>query len=68
MQYIHGGLCCCLCVAAAVQLEVFPGEELRVVNTNEVDNDDYASVFDGVAAGETLNSVAAQLQSMCCFL
>jgi hypothetical protein len=35
-----------------VQLEVFPGEELRVVNTNEVDNDDYASVFDGVATGE----------------
>jgi hypothetical protein len=22
------------------------------VNTNEVDNDDYSSVFDGVAAGE----------------
>ena len=38
--------------AFAVQLEVFPGEELRVINTNEVDNDDYASVFDGMAAGE----------------
>ncbi|WIA08663.1 hypothetical protein OEZ85_008090 [Tetradesmus obliquus] len=39
------------------QLEVFPGEELRVVNTNEVDNDDYASVFDGVAAGKRRREV-----------
>lgn len=42
------GLCCwnvCLCL----QLEVFPDEEIRLVNANQVPDDDYASVFDGVA-------------------
>jgi hypothetical protein len=28
------------------QLEVFPEEELRVLSTDEVPNDDYGSVFD----------------------
>jgi hypothetical protein len=31
------------------QLEVFPEEEIRLVNANQVPDDDYASVFDGVA-------------------
>lgn len=32
-----------------LQLEVFPDEEIRLVNANQVPDDDYASVFDGVA-------------------
>ena len=41
-----------VCVAAGwPQLEVFPNEEVRLVNANQVPDDDYASVFDGVAAG-----------------
>lgn len=40
----------CVCVwCVVVQLEVFPDEEVRVVNANQVPDDDYASVFDGVA-------------------
>lgn len=35
-----------------MQLEVYPGEEIRIVNSNEVPNDDYASVFDGMPTGE----------------
>lgn len=51
----HGNLlspdnCVCVCVwCVVVQLEVFPDEEVRVVNANQVPDDDYASVFDGVA-------------------
>lgn len=42
-----------LCVVCpAHQLEVLPDEEIRVVHAHEVNDDDYASVFDGVNAGE----------------
>jgi len=36
------------------QLEVFPDEEIRVVNSNQVPDDDYTSVFDGVAGARWL--------------
>jgi hypothetical protein len=36
-------------LCGALQLEVFPEEEIRLVNANQVPDDDYASVFDGVA-------------------
>lgn len=36
---------------APPQLEVLADEELRLVDANEVSNDDYASVFDGVPGG-----------------
>ncbi|KAF8072683.1 UBP26 [Scenedesmus sp. PABB004] len=35
--------------ATLAALEVYPDDELRVVNTREVDNDDVSSLFDGVA-------------------
>lgn len=38
--------------AYVVQLEVFPDEEVRVVNANQVPDDDYASVFDGVTGAQ----------------
>ena len=41
---LHRGCC--------VQLEVFPDEEIRLVNANQVPDDDYASVFDGVAGAQ----------------
>lgn len=36
-------------VLLLLQLAIFPDEEIRLVNANQVPDDDYASVFDGVA-------------------
>jgi hypothetical protein len=41
-----------MCGVFGLQLEIFPEEELRVVSTDEVPNDDYASAFD-TPAGES---------------
>jgi hypothetical protein len=53
---VHAG---CACVV--LQLEVFPDEEIRVVNANQVPDDDYASVFDGVAGASAPTRVACLL-------
>jgi hypothetical protein len=51
-----------------LQLEIFPDEEIRVVNANQVPDDDYASVFDGVAGRQLAQadtSPAGNMTSAC---
>jgi hypothetical protein len=58
----------CTTLSVCLQLEIFPDEEIRVVNANQVPDDDYASVFDGVAGRQDPPPAAGNMTSarICC--